>query len=61
MEFNCYLSKIAFRFIKSCHACEVLESSAKCSRLGGGGYFINVKNAHVCYINFDIVRIFHKV
>ena len=30
------------------NACEELESNAKCSRLGG--YFINVKNTHVCYI-----------
>ena len=26
-----------------------------------GGYFINVKNTHVCYIIFDFVCIFHKV
>ena len=28
---------------------------------GGGvgvGYFINVRNAHVCYMKFDFVRIF---
>ena len=34
--------------IKSYHACEELESKAKCSR--SGGYFSYVKNTHVCYI-----------
>ena len=29
--------------------------------LWGGGYFINVKIAHVCYINFHDVRKFHKM
>ena len=29
--------------------------------LGGGGYFISVKNLHVCNVKFDFVRIFHKV
>ena len=27
----------------------------------GGGYFINLRNTHVCYMKFDIVRIFHNV
>ena len=40
--------------------CEELKSNAKCSRIGGGGYFINVKNTHECYIHFYYVRIFHK-
>ena len=31
----------------------------KCSRFGG--LFVNVKNTHVCYTEFDFVRIFHKV
>ena len=26
-----------------------------------GGGFINVKNMHVCYMKFDIVRISHKM
>ena len=29
--------------------------------LGGGGYFISVRNLHVCNVKFDFVRIFHKV
>ena len=37
---------------------EELESTAKCSKFGG--YFINVRNTHVCNIKSDFVRIFHK-
>ena len=39
--------------------CEELESNAKCSIFGG--YFINMRNTHVCYMKFDFVRMFHKV
>ena len=34
--------------IKSCLICEELELNAICSRFRK--YYINVKNAHVCYI-----------
>ena len=47
--------------LKLCHACEELESNAKCNSFAGGGGSINVRNTHVCYIKFDFVRIFHKV
>ena len=30
-------------------------------QIGGGGYFINVKNTHVCYMKFDFVRILTSV
>ena len=38
--------------------CDELETNAKCSRFGG--YFINVRDTHVCYIytKFDFVRFF---
>ena len=36
-----------------------LKSNDKCSRFEG--YFINVRNMHVCYIKFDFMRVFHKV
>ena len=49
----CYM--LEFTCIKLCHACEELESNAKCSRFGL--YFIDVKNTHKCYMKFDIVRI----
>ena len=38
---------------------EELESNAKYIRVWG--YSINVRNTHVCYMNFDFVRTFHKV
>ena len=40
-------------FIIQCYSCEELESNAKCSLFGCVCvcFFINVKNAHVCYIN----------
>ena len=28
---------------------------------GGGEHFINVRNTRVCYIQFDFLRVFHKV
>ena len=46
--------------IKSCRVCEEFESNTKYSSFGGG-YFINVRNTHVCYMEFDFVRILHKV
>ena len=55
----CFLFKFSFYVYKVCNACEELESNAKCSRFGR--YFIDVKNAHIYYMNFDFVRIFHKV
>ena len=42
-------------FIKLWYACEELESNAKCSSFGG--YFIDVRNMHDCYMKFDYVRI----
>ena len=36
-------------FIKLWHACEELESNAKCSSCVG--YFIDVRNMHDCYMN----------
>ena len=39
--------------------CKELESNAKCSNFWG--YFINVRNTHVCYMKFEFVRIFHKM
>ena len=41
--------------IKLWYACEELESDAKCSSFGG--YFIDVRNIHDCYMKFDYVRI----
>ena len=54
MKFICNLLN---HVIKSWHICEELESNAKCSRFRGGGegggYFIDVKIAHVCYISLS--------
>ena len=50
----CYMLEFTSTFIK-CHACEELESNAKCSR--NGVHSIDVKNTHECYMKFDNVRI----
>ena len=44
MKFTCSLLEPH----QLCHACEEVESNAKCSRFGV--YFINVKNTYVCCI-----------
>ena len=44
-----YCLELRRPFCSTCHACEELESDAKCSRIRGD-IFINVKNTHVCYI-----------
>ena len=41
--------------------CEELELNARCSKFGVGWGVINVRNTHVCYMEFDLMRIFHKV
>ena len=52
MKFICNLFDPRYKILA--YICEELESNAKCSRFfflwGGGGYFIDVKIAHVCYI-----------
>ena len=38
--------------------CAELKSNEQCSCFNG--YFINVRNTHVCYMQFDFVRIFSQ-
>ena len=41
-------------FINLWYACEELELNAKCSRFGG--YFIDVRNMHYCYMSISLIR-----
>ena len=48
------------KYVTRVKNCNRMQNAADFFK-GGGEFFINVGNAHVCYMNFDFVRVFHKV